>query len=506
MYYFTVFLFFVSLSSNYILPCNGQTDANSSASFSADSGPGLSQEDQFAEALHRGDKDKVQEFLSAGIAGTNSANKLRLLSYFLYGFAKKGCIKPARVLIELGANTNTQDKDGYAILHFAAMAGDTDMTMLFLQSGANTNVQNYSAHWTPLHAAAFSDKAAIVKPLLDYGADINGPMKGGLTALHITADQGNVVTARLLLMLGAGCKVQAEDGCTPLHYAADKGHKEIVRLLLSSNASADLQDKKGMTPLHLAVRGRHTAVTELLLDSGVNSDVQIEMGATALHFAVVLGFIDEALLLLRAGADIDAPDNKGCTALWFALVPRKDTKMGNIKMVEILLNFSRPATVAPNIASNPIVIQVKQNRSALQQAQNFKAVSRLLNRGVYVYAERKAELNNNRRRLLKAAQRDDEVVVRYWLKQGFALNTCDKEGNTLWHQVMKYKSENVLYLLLSLFPDYSISVWDRKNQQGATPIEAGAIAGNYAFLKKVVDAINQRIPLSPVSIEAADKE
>src|SRR5688500_9982707 len=63
--------------------------------------------------------------------------------------------------------------DGFTALHYAAFFGQEEAARILLERGAQVEVvaRNESIRVTPLHSAASGGHAAIVKQLLEAGAD-----------------------------------------------------------------------------------------------------------------------------------------------------------------------------------------------------------------------------------------------------------------------------------------------------------------------------------------------
>jgi uncharacterized protein len=86
---------------------------------------------------------------------------------------------------------------------------------------------------TPLHVAAIRGDVAMIRALLDAGAEINVNGELGYTPLHEAVEQGHAEAVRVLVERGASKDVLTEDGQSPLETAALSGDAEITRLLSS---------------------------------------------------------------------------------------------------------------------------------------------------------------------------------------------------------------------------------------------------------------------------------
>ena len=101
----------------------------------------------------------------------------------LYLAAGKGNVMEVRKLLKQGIDPNAAvDASGITALMQAAMIGDTAIVKLLLNKGANVNAKEQSGMTALMNAAAFGD-AEMVKLLIDKGADIHTTNNEGITAL-----------------------------------------------------------------------------------------------------------------------------------------------------------------------------------------------------------------------------------------------------------------------------------------------------------------------------------
>jgi ankyrin repeat protein len=127
---------------------------------------------------------------------------------------------------------NAYNSDGFFPLGLAAFFGHPDTVKLLVDRGADVaQVARNPMKIQPLHAAAASKNAAIVKILADAGAPVNGQQQEGWAPLHEAAKSNNLDMARALLSNGADPKLTNDKGQSAIGLAAEAGHMEMLKLL-----------------------------------------------------------------------------------------------------------------------------------------------------------------------------------------------------------------------------------------------------------------------------------
>ncbi|KAF4546017.1 uncharacterized protein LTHEOB_4669 [Lasiodiplodia theobromae] len=214
------------------------------------------------------------------------------------------------VLLEFKADPNHMCSGGTA-LRIAAANNRLAMVKQLVECGADVNARPDEESQTPLHEATglTSGGMEMAQYLLDHGADVNlrTPSSGPLFAACLANDAD---MTRLLLEKGASVNDVYSDIWTPLHGAFKSA--EVTRLLLEAGADVDrVLEENGRSPLFLAAEWGQTDVVEALLEQGkadtnirfLPRDEEYMSGFTPLAVALKENHDDTARLLLEYGAD-----------------------------------------------------------------------------------------------------------------------------------------------------------------------------------------------------------
>jgi ankyrin repeat domain-containing protein 17 len=238
--------------------------------------------------------------------------------------ATLGYARIVQLLLIYGADVEAQsERNKDTALSAAAQAGKYDCCEVLLSKGqANKEHRNIS-DYTPLSLAASGGYVAILRLLLDYGADINSRTgsKLGISPLMLASMNGHLQAVRLLIDQGSDVNAQIETNRnTALTLACFQGRADVVTLLLERKANLEHRAKTGLTPLMEAASGGYDQVGRVLLENGadVNAAPVPTTKDTALTIAADKGHLKFVELLIEYGAQLDAKNKKGCTALWLA--------------------------------------------------------------------------------------------------------------------------------------------------------------------------------------------
>jgi cytohesin len=218
------------------------------------------------------------------------------------------------------------------LLHVAVALRQTALVKVVLECGADPDQRDASGR-TALHRACWGHDPPTVAALLASKAQVDARDKEGRTPLHAAADSpATGRTADLLLDRGADPIAKDARGATPMEYAATSAYDErqaFIEALLKRGVPLDV--------FAAAALGKQEVLREILeKDPGLVAGGPGEHRATPLHVAAWHGQRDAARMLLDRGADVNAgADGKeplARTPLFDALLKRR------LDVAELLLD------------------------------------------------------------------------------------------------------------------------------------------------------------------------
>jgi ankyrin repeat protein len=269
--------------------------------------------------------------------------------------ARENCIVCVDALLENGADIDLPDPDGVSPLHLAIMNANWDLAARLIDAGADVNQWDIFGEAALFTAVGQSSKVDggrasidplnqtkgidVIRALLERGANPNmqlffrpANVRGstntrGSTPLIRAANAGDLALVKLLLEHGADATVYMADRQTPIHAVlagrtAEKDALEIIKVLHDAGTDVNsvalvnhIEEVRGGSALHFAVRKRYKDVIRLLASYGIDMNLKDQDGLTALDYTQSRGFMpfmalqtplfeEEAQLLRELGGTV----------------------------------------------------------------------------------------------------------------------------------------------------------------------------------------------------------
>ncbi|UYV85155.1 PPP1R16B [Cordylochernes scorpioides] len=282
-------------------------------------------------------------------------------SVMLLESAARNDIEEVRRLLTLGVSPDSTNEDGLTALHQfcnnslifkrklkvqrksalmvttllqCCIDASEAMVKLLVEFGADVNAKD-SEQWTPLHAAATCGHINLVKFLIAHAPSVM-KIRNYFRCFHIMRTVSNVICsdAELLAVNADGnmpydiCEDEstldyietemAKRGITQeliddTRAANENQMLEDMKRLLDQGGDLEVQDNQGATPLHVASANGYVSVVEFLLDNNVAPDAADQDHWQPIHAAACWGHPEVIELLVQAGANLNAKTKNGET-------------------------------------------------------------------------------------------------------------------------------------------------------------------------------------------------
>ncbi|MBD8525233.1 ankyrin repeat domain-containing protein [Pseudomarimonas arenosa] len=232
---------------------------------------------------------------------------------------------------------------------------------------------------TPLLVAVAGDRAAIVKWLLEQGADPDLTLReDGRGPLHHACAGGTAAVVEALLVGGASPSALDARGHQPIHLLLALSPERLLppKLKLLLKHGADLNASgAGESPLRIAYRRKLLDIMKLLVKNGANVDERDTYGRTFLEQAVLAGQVEAAGVFAGKSHFLNQSDKQGYSLLMRA------AQDGREAMVELLLAAGIDREACNSVGYTALHLAVQKGQAAicrrlLEAGANWRAEER----------------------------------------------------------------------------------------------------------------------------------
>jgi ankyrin repeat protein len=196
-------------------------------------------------------------------------------------------VEIVEMLINAGADVNTDDDDGQAVLYNVS---DPAIVQLMLDNGADSNHRDEDGYTALSRACATGDED-IVELLISRGGDVKTQSDRGRTLLMLAVMHGHPSTVNVLLDKSISIYDRDTGGDTVVSLAVYVSRRDAAQRLIAAGADVNITDADGATPL---TGFEDAEIGVLLLDNGADASPRVlganstDRGVTLLHRMFVL--------------------------------------------------------------------------------------------------------------------------------------------------------------------------------------------------------------------------
>ncbi|MDE0200553.1 MAG: ankyrin repeat domain-containing protein [Caldilineaceae bacterium] len=412
-----------------------------------------------------------------------------------------------RLLVNTGADINaTAGFGGNTALHEAVAQGSAEIVQVLVDAGADIEAKGFMGR-TPLSLAAEEGASEIMKVLLGRAPDSATAASGdgqkaaspsaiGSKALFAAIESDNAAMVRLLVEAGADVNAaEGFGGNTPLHEAVEEGNAEIVQILVDAGADIEAEGFMDQTPLSLAAEEGASEIMQILLGQGADNGTQEgedkqapAIGSEALFTAIEKGDVETVRLLVEAGADVNAAEGFGGNTPLHEAVEE-----GNAEIVQILVDAGADIEAEGFMDQTPLSLAAEEGASEIMQI----LLGQGADNGTQEGEDKQAPAIGSEA-LFTAIEKGDVEMVRILVEAGADINAADGfGGNTPLHEAVEQGDAEIVRILVAAGADvHAEGYFDR------TPLTLAAEEGATEILQILLGTG----PDADTSVGGEDKE
>lgn len=340
------------------------------------------------------------------------------------------------------------------VLHWASEKGFERLVGALLDNGGYVGALDCNG-WTPLLHAAANGYVGIIAKLLDKGANIEAKSYWGdrETALHFATLEGQEAVVKILVERGAELEIKSQSRSTALHFAVEFEKEPIVKFLIDNGANVNTQrdNEIGNSAIHLAIQNEDEGILLLLLENGAKITSRNRCGDTALHLAVAdISRHEMVKVLLEKGADPAARNQRHETPIHIAATNN------NTEAVFRMLRMGAAAVINARDADNNTPLLCA---AASSEIIDIKSVSsnRLSRHRSFERLNRKnTDPVHDARAASIAIEATKNEIIRMFLENGADVNHQGKHQQTALHLAAVNGYEDMARILIEKGADITL--------------------------------------------------
>ncbi|KAI4644465.1 hypothetical protein J4E93_006368 [Alternaria ventricosa] len=434
---------------------------------------------QLDEALYQATDNEHLETVKLLLDfGANPDTEGPTYGFALAASAYDGTADIMKALLDKGANVNKRGGDYGTCIQAAAWHGDADNVRLLLERGAELNTEPIGYYGTELQAAVHTGDEDTIRLLIEEGADVNA--FGGHFSYAIVAavEQGDSTATKILgegdeecceVLLQAGADVNAVGGPygTPLQAAAWAEDMESVQVLLKAGADISITEPisgEYGSALQAACAAGSFDIVKELLQHGAAVNIRPANGkfGGALSAAAAGGFDKLVKLLIKHHADVNASGGLHGFPILAA------AQSGVLPVVQRLLDNGANASALGGILGSTV--------AAAAYGNDLEIMRLLIEHGADVHAKG----GKYGDALQTAAMKADMAIIEELLDRAIELvNHHDGKYHTALVAASYFNRMEVVVKLLDAGADFRV-----QGGMYRSAISAAAIRGNKTILDK----------------------
>lgn len=434
-------------------------------------------------------------------------------------------------LLSAGALVNELDKQGYALIHYAAEQNDSQSIHILLQHGANPNLLlGQSPKSSPLHLLAKNKhdcEPQSVANLLHAGADPLATDANGKSAIECALDEVNHFFIKALLTPTSYPSKHVPrpyiaaviNGMTDKHWtflttmsypvidlktselmfrALKNEYNKLAECIIPSYLT-NSQDGDGMTALHVAAEFNNLPIIRGLLAHRYPANVKLctSKGFAPLHIAAMHGhtqIVEELLKHYPLANDtrpedspnINQTNQDGATPLLLAAKYANEEK-NNKANFEMLLNKGADHNIADNEGKSVVGYLTEQYKLGRITLSTYRELCALI-----AFSNINFQDAQGQTALVMAIRHNHVKLALELIEKQACIDLCTNRGFTPLHIAVLYGYEEIIQTLLKHYPhakqnsNKELRDINKPNGEGATSL---ILAGKHAGPNKNNKAI-----------------